>query len=113
MPIRSLHLFAALAEKERALIAQRTSDALKATKARGDVLGNPRLADVRHRAVAGVKADADRFAQNVAPITREIEASGVSSHRGIARALDARGVATAGRGKWEAVQVGSILRRVE
>ena len=106
-----LHLYAALAEKERSLISQRTRDALQAAKARGVVLGNPKLDHVRHRAVASVKADADRFAKNVAPVIREIEASGVSSHRGIARALNARGVATARGGKWEAVQVGSILRR--
>ena len=47
-----LHLYAALAEKERQLISQRTRDALKAAKARGTVLGNPHLADVRRRAVA-------------------------------------------------------------
>ncbi len=70
-----------------------------------------KLADVRARAVASTKAEADRFASNVAPIIREIQASGVSSHRGIARALDARGVATARGGEWTAVQVGSILRR--
>jgi hypothetical protein len=46
-------------------------------KARGVVLGNPKLADVRDRAVASVKADADRFAKNVAPIIREIQSSGV------------------------------------
>jgi DNA invertase Pin-like site-specific DNA recombinase len=107
-----LHLYAALAEKERSLIAQRTRDALKAAKARGVVLGNPKLADVRERAVASTKAEADRFARNVAPIIREIQASGVSSNRGIARALNARGVATARGGKWTAVQVGSILQRV-
>jgi hypothetical protein len=35
------------------------------------------------------------FAKNIAPIIREIQSSGVASHRGIARALNARGVATA------------------
>jgi hypothetical protein len=30
-----------------------------------------------------VKADADRFAKNVAPIIREIQSSGVASHRAI------------------------------
>ena len=39
-----LHLFAALAEKERAMIATRTKAALAAAKARGVVLGGPRLA---------------------------------------------------------------------
>jgi DNA invertase Pin-like site-specific DNA recombinase len=107
-----LHLYAALAEKERSLIAQRTRDALKAAKARGVVLGNPNLADVRGRAVASTKAEADRFANNVAPVIREIQSSGVASHRAIARSLNARGVATARGGKWTAVQVGSILRRV-
>lgn len=108
-----LHLYAALAEKERSLISQRTRDALKAAKARGIVLGNPNLAAVRDRAVASTKAEADRFAKNVAPIIREIQSSGISSHRGIARRLNERSVATARGGEWTAVQVGSILQRVE
>jgi DNA invertase Pin-like site-specific DNA recombinase len=106
-----LHLYAALAEKERSLISQRTRDALKAAKARGVVLGNPNLNDVRERAVASVKAEADRFAANVAPIIREIQATGAGSNRAIARALNARGVATARGGIWTAVQVGAILSR--
>src|SRR3974390_3679177 len=69
------------------MIAQRTKDALQAAKARGVVLGNPELNAVRDRAVASVKADADRFANNVAPIIREIQSSGVTSNRGIALAL--------------------------
>jgi DNA invertase Pin-like site-specific DNA recombinase len=107
----TVHILAAVAQHEREMIAQRTKDALQAAKARGVVLGNPQLADVRDRAVASVKADADRFARNVAPIIREIQSSGATSHRGIARALNARGVATARGGQWTAVQVGSILRR--
>jgi DNA invertase Pin-like site-specific DNA recombinase len=107
----TVHILAAVAQHEREMIAQRTKDALQAAKARGVVLGNPRLDAVRDRAVASVKADADRFARNVAPIIREIRSSGVASHRGIARSLNARGVATARGGEWTAVQVGSILRR--
>jgi DNA invertase Pin-like site-specific DNA recombinase len=44
-----LHLFAALAEKERAMIATRTRDALKRAKARGVKLGGPKLAKRRNR----------------------------------------------------------------
>jgi DNA invertase Pin-like site-specific DNA recombinase len=108
----TVHILAAVAQHEPEMIAQRTKDALQAAKARGVLLGNPRLAAVRHRAVASLKADADRFARNIAPIIREIQSSGVASHRGIARSLNARGVATARGGQWTAVQVGSILRRI-
>lgn len=104
-----LHLCAALAEKERALISQPTRDALKAAKARG--VGNPRLENARESAVASLKAEADRFARNVTPIIREIQSGGILTHRRIARALTARGVATARGGQWTAVQVGAILKR--
>jgi DNA invertase Pin-like site-specific DNA recombinase len=106
-----LHLYAALAEKERALISSRTREALKAAKERGVVLGNPRLDESRGKGAAVNKAEADRFANNIVPIIREIQASGVASNRGIARALNARGVATARGGVWSAVQVGAILQR--
>jgi DNA invertase Pin-like site-specific DNA recombinase len=108
-----LHLYAAFAQKERALIAQRTKAALQAAKARGVVLGNPRLAETTALALQAKKAEADRFAKNVAPIIRDIQSSGVASLRGIARSLLARGIATARGGEWTAVQVGSILQRVQ
>src|SRR5215831_3541916 len=54
-----LHLFAALAEKERALISRRTKDALAAAKARGVQLGNPELA-AANRAAARGRAEALR-----------------------------------------------------
>ena len=54
---------------------------------------------------------ANAFAANVRPIIKEIQASGVSSMRGIARALTARGVKTARGGDWSDVQVAAILRR--
>ena len=107
-----LHLYAALAEKERSLISLRTRDALKAAKAKSVVLGNPCPYDVRARAVASTKAEADRFAKNVAPVIYPTRSSDIASHRVIARTLNARGVATARGDQWTAVQVGSILARV-
>ena len=106
-----LHLFAALAQKERALISQRTKEALKAAKDRGQVLGNPNLDAVRRLAAAATRAEADRYAENVLPIIRQVQASGVTSLRGIAAALTARGVATARGGQWSAMQVSNLLRR--
>jgi DNA invertase Pin-like site-specific DNA recombinase len=108
----TVHILAAVAQHEREMIAQRTKAALQAGKARGVVLGNPKLHAVRDRAVTSVKSDADRFAKNVAPIIREIQSSGVTSHRGIARSLNSRGAATARGREWTAVQVRSILQRV-
>jgi len=87
-----LHLFAALAEKERALISTRTRQALSAAKALGVSLGNPRLHAARKNAVEAVKAEADRYAANVLPIIREAQKAGASTLRDIAKALNARGV---------------------
>lgn len=89
-----LHLFAASAEKERALISIRTRQALSATKARGVSLGNPRLHQARKNAVGAVKAEADRYAANVLPIIREAQKAGARTLREIAEALNARGIAT-------------------
>ena len=47
-----LHLFAALAEKERSLISTRTRQALAAAKARGVEPGSPKLSQARKRAAS-------------------------------------------------------------
>ena len=51
------------------------------------------------------------FAAEVMPIIREIQATGTTSFRGIAKALSDRGIKTARGGAWTAVQVSDILRR--
>jgi DNA invertase Pin-like site-specific DNA recombinase len=107
-----LHIYAALAEKERAMISARTKAALASKKAQGALLGNrTNLSAAQAKGRAANAAAAAAFARNVLPIIRQIQASGVSSLRGIARALDARGVATARGGTWEARTVGTLLRR--
>ena len=105
-----LHLFAAFAEKERALISTRTRQALAAAKARGIALGSPKLHAAR-RALEAVKAEADRHAANVLPIIREAQKAGATSLRQIAEALNARGVTTARGGQWHATSVSNILER--
>jgi DNA invertase Pin-like site-specific DNA recombinase len=107
----TVHILAAVAQHEREMISQRTRDALQAAKARGKRLGNPNLKSARQRALEANSEAADRFAANVRPIIREIQKSGVSSLRGVAKALSARGIKTARGGEWTAVQVSEILRR--
>jgi DNA invertase Pin-like site-specific DNA recombinase len=107
-----LHIYSALAEKEPALISQRTKAALRAAKARGTRLGNPNLGQIRGVGPAVLRAEADRFAANVLPIIREAQKAGATSLRAVADVLNARGVRTARGGKWAATQVRDILRRV-
>jgi DNA invertase Pin-like site-specific DNA recombinase len=100
-----LHLFAALAEKERSMIATRTKAALAAAKARGVVLGGPKLAEARELAAVSNKTLADQYAANVAPVIREIQRAGAVSLHQVAVALNARGIATPRGGKWYAKSV--------
>jgi hypothetical protein len=65
-----LHIFAALAEKERIDINARTMAALKAAKARGVRLGNPRLEEARAAAKTSVKASATPLRQAPCPWPR-------------------------------------------
>jgi DNA invertase Pin-like site-specific DNA recombinase len=107
-----LHLYAALAEKERRLIAERTRLALAAKKATGARLGNPLNLDqagaVGRRTLT---TEADRFAANVLPIVLEIRGSGVRGLGPIATALNGRGVRTARGGRWHVSTVRNLLRR--
>ena len=107
-----LHLFAALAEKERAMIAARTRDALARAKARGVKLGNrTNLTQARKKAVAAIESNADHFAGNVIPIIREVQRAGATTLREIAVALNARGVGTPRDGRWHAMSVKNVLAR--
>ena len=107
-----LHIYAALAEKERRMISERTRAALAARKRQGAQLGNPTNRIEAGKAGAAATANgAHRFAENVAPMIREIQASGIASLRGVATVLNTRGVRTARGGRWAATQVGAVLGR--
>ena len=106
-----LHLFAALAEEERAMIATRTKAALAAAKARGVKLGGPKLAEARKAATVSIRAIADRHAANVLPVIREIQRKGVTSLHQIADGFNARGISTPRGGQWYAKSVSNLLAR--
>jgi DNA invertase Pin-like site-specific DNA recombinase len=108
-----VQMLAVFAEMERDSISKRTKEALAAAKARGVRLGNPRLEEASAKANAARIAAAERYAANVLPIIRQIQASGISSLQGVARALRARGVQTARGGEWTARQVANMLERTD
>jgi DNA invertase Pin-like site-specific DNA recombinase len=106
----TLHILSAVAEDEARRISERTKAALSAAKARGVKLGSP-IADVT---VARARAARSRYAAEASTGTRrvisDIQAAGVSSLAGIARALEARGIKTpGGRTTWQAVQVSRLM----
>jgi hypothetical protein len=59
-------------------------------------------------------ARADARAAELAPIVAELQASGVTSPRAIAAALNARGIQTPrGVGEWQAGSVRQLLARID
>ncbi len=107
-----LQLWAVMAEWERQQISARTKEALAAAKARGVKLGSPTPRKGAAIGVASLKARADRFAANVRPVIADIQKSGITSLRGVAKAPDARGIPTARGGTWDARTVANILPRI-
>src|SRR5690242_21650355 len=106
------HVYAALAEKERSLISQRTRAALAAKKAQGARLGNrTNLADAQHKGQEALKAGADQFAANTLPVIEQIRKTGATSLQAISDALNARGIRTARGGQWAPMTVKRILDR--
>ena len=96
----TLHILAAMAEYERELISERTKDGLKRAKARGVRLGAPDPSKASQEGVRVIKRLSQQFSENVLPIIQDIRSAGITSYRGIARALNARGVPTARGGDW-------------
>jgi DNA invertase Pin-like site-specific DNA recombinase len=98
-----LHIHAAVAEKERERIAQRTREALAAAKARGQRLGNVGIGKVR-------KAEANAHAEHLRSIIEPLRA--LPAKR-ISIVLNERGVVAPRGGTWQATQVIRLLSRLE
>ena len=111
-------IMALVAQQERETISRRTKEALAAAKARGVKLGNPNGAAALRRAGKGgdalratVSANADEFAQSLAPVVDAIRADGHVSLRAIAAELNARGMLTRRGGLWQVSNVSNLLAR--
>jgi DNA invertase Pin-like site-specific DNA recombinase len=111
-----LHLFAALAEKERALISERTRAGLQAAKRRGQKLGShakPRAVVLRS-ARKGAAVQRQQAQERAEGLRWSIEAAlreGVSLRRA-ADLLNVKGVASPGGGRWTASNLLTAARRL-
>src|SRR5215813_1546888 len=98
-----LHIYAALAEKERALISRRTKEALASAKRRGTKLGG-------HREQSDLNRDAARQrAEELRPLFAKLAHLSV---RAMAKELNARGIKTVSGGLWSPTQVVRVRNRL-
>jgi len=95
-----LHIYAALAEKERTLISERTRAALAELKAKGKKLGGIRPKTIE---------DADARAEALRPVLKELEGQSANA---IARELNAREIKTPTGRPWHAMTVIRVQRRL-
>lgn len=113
-----MRVYAAMAQKERELISERTRAALAAAKARGAVLGGdrgyrPSVAPCAARAAAARGEAADTVAHRLMLEIDRLRAGGISTHQGLARELTARGVSTPRNGTvWTHTTVARLVERV-
>ena len=106
-----LHLYAALSQKERELISQRTKAALSILKSKGIKLGNNvNLDDARLIGHATNREQASVFADNVLPTVLQFRNQGDTLPT-IAKKLNNMGVKNRRGGKWYASTVTNILKR--
>ncbi|RUX48649.1 recombinase family protein, partial [Mesorhizobium sp. M4A.F.Ca.ET.050.02.1.1] len=105
-----LHIYAALAEKERKFISERTKAALGAAKARGVKLGGYREGSLDRRIFA-LKQTADDDALRVMGVVQPLRQAGKSLRR-IAEELEKQGIRTPRGGAWTAKQVSLTLARL-
>jgi DNA invertase Pin-like site-specific DNA recombinase len=98
-----LHIYAALAEKERRLISERTKAGLAAAKRRGVRLGGTNAQSLKAAAEAKERAEALR------PILAELASM---SARAVAAQLNKRKIETPAGGAWHAVQVIRVRERL-
>jgi DNA invertase Pin-like site-specific DNA recombinase len=99
-----LHIYAALAEKERSMISERTKDALAKARQRGVVLGSPNIGKMVTEATAVRDAD-------LRPILETMLWD--QTYREIAKALTDRGIKTPRGGDvWNQVTVMRAMKRL-
>ena len=114
----TVHILAAVAEHEAAMISARTKAALEAAKARGVVLGGQRGSVERMASMAAKgtqvsamvrRESASKRRDDLLPVIADLKANGAASLRAIAAGLNAAGLTTARGGEWTATQVQRVM----
>jgi DNA invertase Pin-like site-specific DNA recombinase len=107
-----LHLYAALAEKERPLISERTKAALTIRKGSGAKLGNPtNILAAGEIGRATLIEAADDHARTLLPLLHALRAEGTITIGAIARCLNERKIATPRGSRWHVSSVVNLLAR--
>lgn len=108
----TLHIFAALSQKERALISARTREALAGKKAAGQKFGHlPTLAVAQANGRASNVAASVAFSKGIMPVISSLQAGGASMNK-IADHLNTAGTPTARGGQWTAKAVSRVINRL-
>jgi DNA invertase Pin-like site-specific DNA recombinase len=114
-----MRIYAAMAQRERELIGERTRAALAAAKARGVALGGdrghrPSVPPDADAAAAARVEEAGRTAHRLLLEVERLRPMGQASHAAIARALTERGVPTPRGGvAWTHTTVVRLLARTQ
>ncbi len=105
---------AARAQEEAERISASTREGLKRALQRGAKLGNPKnLAEAQAKGSASNKARAERQADELGPVIRQIRESGVCTKEAIAKELNRRGYLTARSERWNKDNVRRLLSRLD
>jgi len=108
-----LHIYAALAEKERNLISERTKAALRMKRKQGFRLGNnTNLHTAQTNGNAAQCSIAHNYAASLEQQLLSIKRAGLNSYTAMADALNARGIPTARGGNWHAQTVKRVITRI-
>ena len=121
-------IMALVAQQEREAISRRTREALAQAKIRVAVTGQKKRPEIKRlgnpngakhlrqfggkAGVVAIKENADKRAAGLAATIASIKAEGIASARGIAKALNERGIVTARGGEWSASTVIDVLARL-
>lgn len=109
-----LHLYAALAEKERRLISERTKAALAVRKASGAKLGNPiNIRQAGEIGRASLIEAADEHARSLLPLLRALRTEGAITIGAITRSLNERKIPTTRGSRWHVSSVSNLLARAQ